>query len=218
MSKSGTESSRAKDPRAESIAAAVAALERGDVIVFPSETLYGLGADALQGAAVEKVFQLKGRDPRNPIPVLVANREMLFTLVEQIPAAAETLIARFWPGPLTIVLPARAGIPRPLVNATGGIGVRISSQPIAAELLNRLGRPLTATSANPAGIAPARTMDQARKYFAGQIEVFIDGGELTSRTGSSVVEIAGERVRLIRAGDIGISAIEAAVGPGRIVV
>ncbi len=217
MSKSGTESSRAKDPRAEPIAAAVAALERGDVIVFPSETLYGLGADALQGAAVEKVFQLKGRDPRNPIPVLVANREMLFTLVEQIPAAAETLIARFWPGPLTIVLPARAGIPRPLVNATGGIGVRISSQPIAAELLNRLGRPLTATSANPAGMAPARTMDEAIKYFAGQIEVFIDGGELTSRTGSSVVEIAGERVRLIRAGDIGISAIEAAVGPERIV-
>jgi L-threonylcarbamoyladenylate synthase len=216
VSKSGIENSRAKEPRAEPIFTAVAALERGDVIVFPTETLYGLGADALNGAAVEKVFKLKGRDPNNPIPVLVSNSDMLFTLVAEVPPLAEPLMARFWPGPLTVVFPARDGIPRPLVNTGGGIGVRISSQPVAAELLQALGRPLTATSANPSGNPPARTVEAAKGYFAGRIDIFVDAGELTSQIGSTVVEIVGERLRLVRAGDIGIPEIEAAVGPGRI--
>jgi len=101
VSKSETENSKAKEPRAEHIAEAVAALRRGEVIVFPTETLYGLGADALNSIAVEKVFRLKGRDSKNPIPALVADREMLFSLVASIPPLAEKLISRFWPGPLT---------------------------------------------------------------------------------------------------------------------
>ncbi len=217
MSKSATENSRVKEARAEDLANAVAALKRGDVIIFPTETLYGLGADALDAAAVEKVFQLKGRDPNSPIPVLVVNREMLAKLVSEVPPLAEKLIARFWPGPLTIVFPARSDIPRPLVNAKGGIGVRISSQPIAAKLVEAVARPLTATSANPSGQPPARTAEQAKRYFAGRVDVFVDGGELTSRTGSTVVEVAGEAIRIIRAGDIGRSQLEAALGPGRIV-
>jgi L-threonylcarbamoyladenylate synthase len=194
----------------------VAALKRGEVIAFPTETLYGLGADALDAAAVEKVFQLKDRHADSPIPVLVADREMLRRLVAEVPPIAETLIARFWPGPLTIVLPARSTVPRPLVNAKGGVGVRISSQSIAAELIEALGRPLTATSANPSGKSPARTVTEAKKYFAGRIDIFIDGGELTSRTGSTVVEIIGESLRIIRVGDISKAQLEAALGPGRI--
>jgi L-threonylcarbamoyladenylate synthase len=215
--KSETVSFRAKELRAEDLSAAIAALRRGDVIAFPTETLYGLGADALDNTAVEKVFQLKGRDPKSPIPVLVADRDMLLTLVVEVPLLAEPLIARFWPGPLTIVLPARQDIPRPLVSSTGGVGVRISSQPIADELVNGLGRPLTATSANPSGMAPARTVEEARKYFTGQFEVFIDGGQLTSITGSTVVEIIGETLRIIRAGDISRAQLETALGAGRIV-
>ncbi|HSK28985.1 MAG TPA: L-threonylcarbamoyladenylate synthase [Candidatus Limnocylindria bacterium] len=217
MLKSETVSFRAKEIRAEDLSAAIAALRRGDVIAFPTETLYGLGADALDDTAVEKVFQLKGRDPKSPIPVLVADRDMLLTLVVEVPLLAEPLIARFWPGPLTIVLPARQDIPRPLVSSTGGVGVRISSQPIANELVNGLGRPLTATSANPSGMAPARTVVEARKYFTGQIEVCIDGGQLTSITGSTVVEIIGETLRIIRAGDISRAQLETALGAGRIV-
>ena len=196
---------------------AVAALERGEVIVYPTETLYGLGADALNAAAVEKVFQLKGRDSDNPIPVLVADREMLGALVAEIPALAEKLMASFWPGPLTLVLPARADVPRPLVNSSGGIGVRISSQPIATGLVRALGRPLTATSANPSGLAPARTVQQAKSYFAGEIEVFIDAGELTSKTGSTVVEISANGVRIIRDGEIGRSELQHAVGESEVI-
>ena len=216
MSKSETESSRAKEPRADDIAAAVAALERGEVIAFPTETLYGLGADALNGAAVEKVFQLKGRDAANPIPVLVADREMLFSLISDIPPLAEKLIARFWPGPLTIVFHARRDIPRPLLNLAGGIGVRISSQAIAGEIIEALGRPLTATSANPSGQTPAHTVQEAKRYFSGAINIFVDGGELTSKTGSTVVELVEDSLRIIRPGEIAKLALENFLGAERI--
>jgi L-threonylcarbamoyladenylate synthase len=205
-----------KEKKAEALIEAIAALKRGDVIAFPTETLYGLGADALNAAAVEKVFQLKGRDPTNPIPVLIANRVMLERLVLDVPPLAETLIAHFWPGPLTIVLPARPEIPHPLVNAAGGVGVRISSQPIAKELVQALGHPLTATSANPSGKPAARTVNQAKEYFFGQIDIFIDGGTLTSKTGSTVVELADEMIKLIREGDIARSKLEEVLGEKRI--
>jgi len=193
---------------------AVAALRRGDVIVFPTETLYGLGADALNFSAVEKVFQLKGRDPHNPFPVLVSDRAMLDSLVTEITPLAEKLIERFWPGPLTLVLPARPDIPKPLVNSTGGIGVRISGQPIATEIVSMLGRPLTATSANPAGQPGARTVAQARNYFSGRIAIFVDGGELTSLTGSTVAEVTENKLKIIRAGEIAKSELEMALGKG----
>jgi L-threonylcarbamoyladenylate synthase len=193
---------------------AVAALSRGEVIVFPTETLYGLGADALNPAAVEKVFQLKGRDANNPFPVLVSDRSMLDALVAGIPPLAEKLIENFWPGPLTLVLPARAGLPSPLVNSTGGVGVRVSSQPIATQIVKMLGRPLTATSANPSGQPGALTVAQAKSYFAGKIEIFIDGGVLTTQTGSTVTAVHGNKVKIIRAGAIATSELTSVLGSG----
>lgn len=198
------------------LASAVAALKRGDVISFPTETLYGLGADALNGAAVEKIYQLKGRDPANPIPVLVADRAMLNILVAEIPPLAERLIDEFWPGPLTLVLPARKDIPRPLLNSSGGVGVRISSQPIATELVRGLGRPVTATSANPSGKPPARTVEEAKNYFSAEIAVFVDGGPLVSKTGSSVAAIRGDQIKIIREGEIARSELERVVGKDKI--
>jgi L-threonylcarbamoyladenylate synthase len=189
----------------KSFTRAVAALKRGNLIVFPTETLYGIGADALNAAAVERVFQLKGRNRQNPIPVLVANEAMLLTLVSEIPPMARNLMDRFWPGPLTIVLTARADMPEALLNRDGGIGVRISSQPIATRLLLALGRPLTATSANPAGKQPARTVQEAIRYFHGQVDCFIDGGTLTSSIGSTVVEVSGGTLRIIREGEISVA-------------
>ena len=202
---------------AEKLSDAVAALGRGDVIVFPTETLYGLGADALNYAAVEKVFQLKGRDPNNPFPVLISDRAMLDLLVAEISPLAELLMERFWPGPLTLVLPARNDIPRPLVNSTSGIGVRVSSQPIAMEIVKWLGRPLTATSANPTGQSGARTVAQARDYFSSKIDIYVDGGELTSPTASTVAAVAENKLKIIRAGEIGKSELENAIGKGIIV-
>jgi L-threonylcarbamoyladenylate synthase len=217
VSKNATANSKAKEARAETFSAAVAALKRGDVIVFPTETLYGLGVDALNTAAVEKIYQLKGRDTANPIPVLVADREMLGAIVAEVPPLAERLIDQFWPGPLTLVLPARKEIPRQLLNSTGGVGVRISSQTVASQLVKGLGRPLTATSANPSGKAPARTVEEAKKYFAAEINVFVDGGALISRTGSTVTEIRGDAIKIIREGEIGRSELQRIVGKGKVV-
>jgi L-threonylcarbamoyladenylate synthase len=202
VSKTETTNSKAPNEAPENLPAAVGALKRGEIIVFPTETLYGLGADALNEAAVEKVFALKGRDPRVPIPVLVADQEMLHTLVSEIPTTARKLMELYWPGPLTLILPGRNNIPKPICNPTGGIGVRISSQPIAALLIKALGHPLTATSANPSGAEPARTLQEAKTYFAGRIGLFVDGGTLTSQSGSTVVEATEDRIKIIREGEI----------------
>ena len=216
MSKNGIASSRVKDKNLE-FQAAITALKRGEVIVFPTETLYGIGADALNTAAVEKAFRLKGRDAANPISVLVADRTMLCTIVDQVPILAEELIAEFWPGPLTLVLPAKNDLSKYLVNASGGVGVRISSAPIAAQLVRDLGKPITATSANPSGKTPARNIEQARVYFSGAIRVFIDGGELHSNVGSTVAEISGDSVRVIREGEINKAALERVIGEEKVV-
>jgi L-threonylcarbamoyladenylate synthase len=191
---------------------AIASLKRGDVIVFPTETLYGLGADALNPAAVEKVFRLKGRNPDTPIPIIVADQAMLKGLVEKIPPIAQKLMEQFWPGPLTLVLQAVPGTPKQLLNGTGGVGVRISSEAIATQLARQLGRPLTATSANPSGQQAASTIEQAQSYFAGEIEIFLDGGKLPSKTGSSVVEVIDDCIKIIREGEISVAQLEASIG------
>jgi L-threonylcarbamoyladenylate synthase len=194
------------------ISRAIASLRSGNVIVFPTETVYGLGADALNHEAVQKVFQLKGRNPQNPIPIIVADRAMLRGLIDKIPPIAEKLIERFWPGPLTLVLEARPHMPKQLLNSRGGVGVRISSQPLATQLAEELGRPLTATSANPSGKQAASTIEQAENYFTRDVEIFLDGGELTAKIGSSVVEVIETRIKIIREGEISVCEIEATVG------
>jgi len=213
VSKTKIENSKAPNPL--NFEAAADALRRGDVIVFPTETLYGLGADALNHQAVEKIFQLKGRDAKNPIPVLVDGPKMLRNVVAEIPPLARKLMDRFWPGPLTLVLPARQDLPKPLLNASGGIAVRISSQPIAMQLVQALGRPLTATSANPSGEEPARTLQEAKNYFAGKVKVFLDGGRLNSKSGSTVVEVVGDDIKIIREGDIAAFELERVLEKGK---
>ena len=217
MSKTETASSKAQNEALENLSATIAALKRGHAIVFPTETLYGLGADALNEAAVEEVFQLKGRDRSNPFPVLVADQEMLHTLVAEIPTTAQRLMDRYWPGPLTLVLPGRRNIPKPLCNPLGGVAVRISSQAIATLLVKGLGRPLTATSANPSGKEPARTLQVAKNYFANRVDVFVDGGTLTSKSGSTVVEVKEDSVKVIREGEISRSELRQFLEQGKVV-
>jgi L-threonylcarbamoyladenylate synthase len=137
---------------------------------------------------------------------------MLYTLIARVPSTADKLMTLYWPGPLTLVLPGRRNIPKPLGNPAGGIGVRISSQPIANLLIKGLGRPLTATSANPSGKEPARTVQEAQKYFAGQVEHFVDGGTLISKRGSTVVEATEDNIRIIREGEITTAELRQVLG------
>jgi len=216
VSKTEIANSKARNRRVEDFSPAIEALRRGEVIVFPTETLYGLGADALNQAALDTVFNLKGREAHHPLSVLVANQEMLRTVVAEIAPAAEQLMDRYWPGPLTLILPARKDTPKQLCNTAGGVGVRISSQPIATLLVKTLGRPVTATSANPSGKEPARTVQEAENYFTDQIAVYVDGGTLTSKSGSTVLEVMEGRIRLIREGEISAAELHSMLGPKRV--
>ncbi len=203
MSNRRTEGSRVKEKQSvDLLSEALEAVRSGEVIVFPTETFYGLGADALNEAAVMRVASLKGRDPENPIPLIITDMNMLKEIVTELPLMAERLINHFWPGPLTLVLPAKQGLPTLLMNRDGGVGVRVSSHPVASALVKGLGCPLTATSANSSGKGPAQTIAEARSYFSKQVEIFIDGGRLEGKKGSTVVEIHGDQLKIIRDGEI----------------
>ncbi len=195
----------------EALSRSIEALKRGEVIVFPTETFYGLGADAFNTVAVERVLSLKGRSPDQPIPVIISDREMLKDVVTEIPPEAEKLIDRFWPGPLTLILPGQRELPAPLLNRGGGVGVRISSHSHATQLARDLGHPLTATSANPSAKEPARTTEEAKDYFSDTLKIFLEGGTLGGTKGSTVVEIVQGRLRIFREGEISSHELETAL-------
>lgn len=180
--------------------------------MFPTESLYGLGADATSAAAVERLVAVRGRETGKPILVLVTNLDMAArTVAVDVPEAARRLAARFWPGPLTIVVPARPGLPPALTAGTGTIGVRAPGHALAAALVAALGRPITAPSANPPGAEPPRDLDAARRAFGDRVAVYVDGGVLPGGA-STIVAVEERDVRILRAGPIDEAAIRAAMG------
>jgi len=194
----------------ERMTAAAQALVRGGIVVFPTETLYALGADALNAGALQRLARLKGRDPRKPIAVLVSDGRMLADLVTHIPPLAEALMERFWPGPLTIVFEARPSVSSVLTGGQGSIGVRVSSHPMATALVRALGRPVTASSANPAAMPPPVTLDAARSYFGSGIDAYLDGGRLRGEPASTVIDVRSE-LRIVRQGAIGAADLYASL-------
>lgn len=198
--------------RTDGLSAAVDTLARGGIVVYPTETLYGLGADAASDAALRRLAGLKGRGAAKPFPVLVSSRSMLLEIVAALSGAAERLIEEFWPGALTLVLPARAHLSPLLTANRGTIGVRISSHPVARSLVERLGRPVTATSANPGGEPPAMEVAQARRYFGSAVDAYVDGGPTGGEPASTVVDLSAGPPRLLREGAIPVAMIERACG------
>jgi L-threonylcarbamoyladenylate synthase len=184
------------------IDAAVSALRAGEAIVFPTETFYGVGVDALNPRALDRLFRIKQREPDKPVALIAADLTMVARVAREVPPAAQRLARQFWPGPLTIVLPARAELARELTNSEGGVGIRISPHPIALELTRRLGSPLTATSANLAGQPPARTLEEAWKALGAKIAAYVDGGTLQGEKPSTVVALEGSAIKILRAGAI----------------
>jgi L-threonylcarbamoyladenylate synthase len=148
---------------------------------------------------------LKGRSFKDPIPIVARDREMVEGLVGAIPRVAEVLIERYWPGPLTIVFKAKETVPALLTAHTGKIGVRISSSSETQMLLNALGSPLTATSANPSGKPPAVEATEVLDYFNGNIDVIIDGGRLYAKRPSTVVDVTGAHLEVLREGAVATS-------------
>jgi L-threonylcarbamoyladenylate synthase len=168
------------------------------VVALPTESTYGLAVDARSADALERLFALKGREPGKPPPLIVADLKMVDMLAALVPARAERLMARHWPGPLTLVLPARPGLPEALTSRAG-VGMRRSSHPLAEAVCTAFGGPITASSANRSGEPPATTGAAVRAIFP-TIEI-LDGGATAGGPPSTVVAIdeAG-RLTVLRAG------------------
>ncbi len=183
----------------DSAETAGAALARGELAVFPTETLYAIGCSALDAAAIARLLVVKERPPGKPFLVLVSDRAMADGLVATWPAAAGKLADIFWPGPLTLLLPARPGV-HPALVEDGKIGIRLPPDGPVRDLLRAARCPLVAPSANPAGHPPAHDLAEARRFFAGRVAAWLDGGRLEGSP-STVVD-PGPPLRVIRAGVI----------------
>ena len=183
------------------VAAAAAAIVRGEIVAFPTETYYGLAVDALSDMALAKLRALKGRDAEKAFSLLVSGRQMLASLCGDISPLAERLMEQHWPGPLTLALPARPGLPASIV-ADGCVAVRVSPHPLAQALVAAVARPITATSANPAGAAPPRTASEVAAYFAPADCLILDGGTTRGGPPSTLVRVRGARVELLRQGAV----------------
>ncbi len=193
---------QAEDRASEAVARAVEAMRRGDAIVYPTETFYALGVDFGAPGALDHLFALKAREPDKPIALIAADLAMAFSVAREVPPAARRLAEKFWPGPLTLVLPADPALPAALVGPDGGVGVRVSPHPVARALAAALGHSITATSANLAGAPPARTLAEARAAFGDRVAAYLDGGAMAAAAPSTMVGFDGPRIRIIRAGAI----------------
>jgi len=183
------------------VGAAVTALRRRSLVIFPAEGLYGIAADASSPEALAHLVAVRGREPGKPIIVLASDLTMVEALVRVVSPAAHRLVDRFWPGPLTLVLPARRSVPAVLTGGTDTIGVRVPGSAVARALVERLGVPMTGPSANPPGAPPPCTVAEARHYFGDAIAHYVDGGRLAGEA-STVAAVDGADVRVLRAGAI----------------
>jgi L-threonylcarbamoyladenylate synthase len=183
------------------VAAAAAALVAGQVAAYPTETFYGLAVDALSENALARLTTLKGRGAEKAFSLLVADRKMLSMVCGEVSDVAENLIRKHWPGPLTLALPARPDLPAKIVS-DGFVAVRISPHPLAQALVTAVGRPITATSANPAGAAPPCTATEVAAYFPTPDCVILDGGNTPGGRPSTLARVRGDRLEILRAGAV----------------
>ncbi len=197
-----------KRGRREALALAAAALRRGGVVAFPTDTFYALGVDPWNGAAVAALYGLKGRPEDKPVLLLVADPSWAGRLWGRVDPSAALLMERFWPGPLTIIAPA--GPAAPGLPAGRGLALRMPGNPATLALLARAGIPLTGTSANPSGRLPARSAGEAAGYFPEGLDLVLDGGTYAGGPPSTIVECGPSGPVLVREGAVGAAEIAAA--------
>jgi L-threonylcarbamoyladenylate synthase len=193
---------------------AAALLRAGRLVAFPTETVYGLGGDATNDRAVAAIYAAKGRPSFNPLIVHVADAAAAFALVTDNDRARRAA-ARFWPGPLTLVLPRRQDCPVSLLASAGldTVAVRVPDHPLALELLRAAGRPLAAPSANPSGRISPTTAAHVHEGLGDKVAMILDGGPCRVGVESTVLDLSGERAVLLRPGGATREDIEAAIGP-----
>jgi L-threonylcarbamoyladenylate synthase len=200
---------RRPDPQA--VAAAADVIRGGGVVVIPTRHLYGLAADALNTAALARVYAIKDRPADKPLLVLVKSRADLPGLVRAIPDAAGRLMDRFWPGRLTLVFEARDLFPPALTGGSGKVGIRLPAHPVCGALLEKLPHPVTATSANLSGQPGSHTIGAVAPALQAAVDLILDAGPLPTGPGSTVVDVTRSPPRVLRAGVIGADRVAEAL-------
>lgn len=191
-------------------------IRAGELVAFPTETVYGLGANALDPGAIEKIYAAKGRPPSSPLIVHVSSIEMARSLVREWPERAEQLTRIFWPGPLTLVLPKQPHVPDRVTAGLDTVGVRMPANPIAQELIREAGVPIAAPSANMFGGLSPTTAQHVREALGDRVAMVLDGGRTTVGIESTVLSLVGPEAVLLRLGMVTQQEIEAVIGPVRV--
>jgi len=200
-----------QNPQPEVIQQAREVLQRGGLVAFPTDTLYALGANALDTTAVERVITVKGRHSGKPLSVLVPTVEVGMGLSVEVSKGAHALMETLWPGALTIVVRASTKVPSLLTAASGTIGLRMPAGPVARALLAAFRGPIIGTSANKAGGADPADAKTVQKAIGGQIDLVLDGGRVTLGVPSTVIDCTVQPARILREGAISRRALEAKI-------
>lgn len=201
-----------ENPDMKAMRAAADAIRRGELVIFPTETVYGLAADALNEEAVRKVFDAKGRVDEQPLPVQVGSLDAVLQAAEFVPASAKLLAELYWPGPLTLVLVKNTSVPAIVTGGRETVGVRVSDHPVALALAKEVGSPIVATSANLSGEVPPTNAADAVKGVGRSVAVVLDGGESRLGSSSTVVDVTVTPARVLRRGSISVDDIRKVLG------
>ncbi|NLG54059.1 MAG: threonylcarbamoyl-AMP synthase [Rhodococcus sp.] len=199
------------DTRAAGLSAAKNALQAGRLVVMPTDTLYGLGADAFDSEAVASLLRAKGRGRDMPVPVLVGSWDTIDGLVYHVRAQARDLIRAFWPGGLSLVVQQAPSLAWDLGDTQGSVMLRMPLHPVALELLRDVG-PMAVSSANISGQPPATTAAEAQAQLGGEVSVYLDGGPAEHAVASTIVDLTGDSIRILRAGAVPAEAIAEVLG------
>jgi L-threonylcarbamoyladenylate synthase len=203
----------AANPEPEVLAQAAAVIRQGGLVAFPTETVYGLGANAMDAAAVARIFAAKGRPADNPLIVHVASREALDRVVTSVSPEAERLMERFWPGPLTLVLPRASSVPDIVSCGLPTVGVRMPDHPVALALIHAAGVPIAAPSANLSGRPSPTSAEHVIEDLSGRVNVVLDGGETGVGLESTVLDLTVDPPVLLRPGGVTMEQLTAEIGP-----
>ncbi|MBI4531340.1 MAG: threonylcarbamoyl-AMP synthase [Candidatus Latescibacteria bacterium] len=193
---------------------AVRCLQAGGVLVYPTETVYGLGGDPFHKDVVERIRAIKEREENKGFLLLIPTMSVLEGLVGEIPEVGQQLMERFWPGPLTFVLKGRSGLPSWLIGEDGTVALRVSSDPVVQAIVAMWGRPLISTSANRSGYPPALSVERLDPAIAGAVDLVIDGGCRSCPHPSTIVDVSSGGVRMVRVGQVSAEEIEQIIGQG----
>lgn len=185
--------------RKAAVAQAVSALQTGEIVVLPTDTVYGVAADAFNGIGTRRIFDAKLRSRSFPLPVLLRSQKQLPGICTEIPPSAERLIAAYWPGPMTIVLRSQPGLRWDLGDNAGTVAVRMPLDDVALAIITEIG-PLAVTSANTSGEPPATTADEARAQLGASVRYYVDDGPRHGGVGSTIVDLTAVAPRVVREG------------------